>query len=92
MNPAYKPRYVKALMKLSRASGLYPKCLILKGVSMEGHPVAGGGYGDVYLGHLYGKQIAVKVLRIYQDIDLVKLLKVASGQNIHSAIPSQSYY
>ena len=65
-------------MKLSRASGLYPECLVLKGVHMEGHPVAGGGYGDVYKGLLQGKQIAVKVLRIYQDSDLVKLLKVAS--------------
>jgi hypothetical protein len=63
-------------MKLSRASGFYPECLVLKGVHIEGHPVAGDGYGDVYMVLLQGKQIAVKVLRIYQDLDLVKLLKV----------------
>jgi hypothetical protein len=46
---------------------------------MGEHPVAGGGCGDVYTGL---QQIAVKVLRIYQDIDLVKLLKVAPDRNI----------
>jgi hypothetical protein len=65
-------------MKLSMASGLYPECLVLKGIVIEGHPVARGGYGDVYRGLLHEKQIAVKVLRIYQDSDLVKLLKVAA--------------
>jgi hypothetical protein len=77
IHPTCKHRHVKALMKLSRASGLYPECLVLKGVDIEGHPVARGGYGDVYRGLLHGKEIAVKVLRIYQDSDLVKLLKVA---------------
>lgn len=79
IHPAYKPRHVKALVKLSRASGLYPECLVLEGVDIEGHPVARGGYGDVYIGLLHGKQIAVKVLRIYQDSDSVKLLKVAAA-------------
>jgi predicted unusual protein kinase regulating ubiquinone biosynthesis (AarF/ABC1/UbiB family) len=49
---------------------------------MDRHPVAGGSYGDVYKGLLQGKQIAVKVLRMYQDSDIVKLLKVAADQNI----------
>jgi hypothetical protein len=64
-------------MKLSKASGLYPECLVLKCVDMERDPVAVGGYGDVHKGLLQGEQIAVKVLRLYQKADLVKLLKVA---------------
>ena len=72
----YKSRHVKTLMKLSRASGLYPECLILKGVDMEEDPVAQGSYGDVHKGQLQGKKIAVKVLRIYQDSNRDKLLKV----------------
>ncbi|KIM82030.1 hypothetical protein PILCRDRAFT_88827 [Piloderma croceum F 1598] len=70
------------LQALSRASGLYPECLVLKGVHMEAHPVAGGGYGDVFKGLLQGKQIAVKVLRIYQDSDLDKLLKEFSAEAV----------
>jgi hypothetical protein len=69
MEPQYKPRHVKALLKLSRASGLYPESLALKGIEMEMHPVDNGGYGDVYQGIL-------KVLKVYQSSDLVKLLKV----------------
>jgi hypothetical protein len=82
MNPVYKSRHLKALIKLSKASGLYPECLVLKGVDMEKHPVTGGGYGDVHMGTLQGKQIAVKVLRLYQDSDLVKLLKVAPQHSV----------
>jgi hypothetical protein len=43
---------------------------------MEPHPIARGGYGDVYKGLLQGQAIAVKALRIYKTSDLVKLLKV----------------
>ena len=68
---------MKALLKLSRASGLYPECLVLKDIAIEAHPVARGGYGDVYKGLLHGQEIAVKALRIYQDSDLAKLLKVS---------------
>lgn len=76
MESRYKPRHVKALLKLSRASGLYPECLALKGIEMERHPVDSGGYGDVYKGMLRGRAIAVKALKIYQTSDLTALLKV----------------
>jgi hypothetical protein len=64
------------LLKLSRASGLYPECLDLNGIEIEGHPVDRGSYGDVYKGRLLGQVIAVKALRIYQTSDLAKLHKV----------------
>ena len=76
MDLRYKPRLVKALLRLSRASGLYPECLALKSIEMEAHPVDRGSYGDVYKGVLHGQKIAVKVLRVYKTSDLVKLLKV----------------
>ena len=76
MDPLHKPRHIKALLRLSRASGLYPECLALKGVKIEAHPVARGSYGDVFKGHLHGRVIAVKALRIYQTSYLAKLLKV----------------
>jgi hypothetical protein len=76
VEPQHKSRHVKALLKLSRASGLYPKCFVLQGIEIEPHPIARGGYGDVYKGLLHGREIAVKALRIYKTSDLVKLLKV----------------
>lgn len=42
-----KRRHVGALIKLSRVSGLYPECMILRGVELVGgDAVAGGGYGE----------------------------------------------
>ena len=76
IDPQHKPRHIKALLKLSRASGIYPECLVLAGIEMDEHPVAQGGFGDVHKGQIHGKQFAVKVLRIYQDTDAVKLRKV----------------
>jgi hypothetical protein len=65
--PAHKISHLKALIKLCRASGLCPECLVLKGVEIDFVPVAGGGYGDIYKGCFKGQQIAVKVLKIGQD-------------------------
>jgi len=66
---------VKVLITLCRASGLYPKCLVLDGIELIGNPVAAGGFADVYKGRLEGQEIATKVLRVYQKSDIEKLLK-----------------
>lgn len=76
IDPADKPRHVKALTRLSQASGLYPECLVLRGVEIEGDAIAGGAFGDVHKGHFEGRNIAVKILRVYQQSDMNKLLKV----------------
>jgi len=79
MEPQYKPRHVKALVKLSQASGLYPECLTLKGVEIDALPVDGGSFVDVYRGRLNQTHIAVKVLRDDQTSDIVQLLKLFHG-------------
>lgn len=71
---------MKALIKLSRASGLYPECLFLKGIQIAGDSaVAEGGFGDVYKGQLGDQEIAIKVLKVYQKSDMQQLLKVMLG-------------
>ena len=76
IDPKHKPRHVKALIRLSKASGLVPECLLLKGIEVDGGPVAAGGYGDVYKGKFQGQAIGLKVLKVYQKSDMEKLLKV----------------
>lgn len=62
---------------MSRTYGLYPDCLVLRGIEMNGQiPEAAGAYGDIYKGQLRGTPLALKVLRIYQRSDLHALLKV----------------
>jgi hypothetical protein len=77
IDAAYKLRHIETLIRLSRASGLYPECLVLKGINIEGNAVAGGTFGDIYKGHLGDQTIAVKVLRAFTASDRDHLLKVA---------------
>ncbi|KAL0057013.1 Paired amphipathic helix protein Sin3a [Marasmius tenuissimus] len=46
------------MLRLSKKSGMYPKCLTLKNIEKLGeYPVAGGGFGDVWKGKV-ANQIA----------------------------------
>ena len=76
VDPALRRRHVKALIKLSGATGLYPECLVLKGIEIIGDAVEGGGFADIFKGRLQDQEIAVKVLKVYQKSDIKKLLKV----------------
>ena len=76
VDPALRRRHVKALIRLSGATGLYPECLVLKGVEIIGDAVGGGGFADIFKGRLRDQEIAVKVLKVYQKSDIEKLLKV----------------
>jgi hypothetical protein len=41
-------------------------------------PVAGGGFGDVWEGMYNDRQVAIKVLRMYQVDEPEKLIKVST--------------
>lgn len=79
IDPLSKARHVKLLIHLSKKSGLYPECLILESVQIEGDAVASGSFGEVYRGRLGGQEIAVKILRVFQKSDMEKLLRVIYG-------------
>ena len=74
-----KSLWVNALIKLARKTSLYPECMVLKGVKLAGvSAVDGGSYGDVWKAKFEGKDIAVKVLKVYQKSDIDKLLRVST--------------
>ena len=76
ISPEYEHRHMAALIKLSKASGLVPECLVLKGIELDSEPIAGGGFGDVYKGRSRGQEMALKFLKVYQNSDIQKLIKV----------------
>lgn len=70
--------FVRALIKMSKSSGLYPGCLLRTDIQLLGTcPVSAGGFGEVWKGtNAENKFIAAKILKVYEKSDLEKLLKV----------------
>ena len=77
MDPLIRLRHVRALIKLSRKSLLYPECMNLSDISIDGDPFASGSFGDIHKGMFRGEDIAVKVLKIFKTSDMDKLLRVS---------------
>lgn len=72
-----KSSHLAALVKLSKASRQYPRCLALrKEVFREPESVNGGSFGEIFRGHYQGHVIALKVLRIYKKTEADKILRV----------------
>ncbi|KAF5353073.1 hypothetical protein D9758_008752 [Tetrapyrgos nigripes] len=65
-----------AMLRLSKNSGLYPSCLALNNVQKIGdHPVTAGGFGEIWKGLLGGEVSCLKVVKIYGDSEVQKLMK-----------------
>ncbi|KAF8207498.1 kinase-like domain-containing protein, partial [Mycena galopus ATCC 62051] len=71
-----KPVLVKALSRLCRASGLHPQCFALSGLQKVGQqPVTGGGFGDIWKGLVRGHSVCVKVMRVFEVLNVAAVLK-----------------
>ncbi|KAJ7113567.1 kinase-like domain-containing protein [Mycena epipterygia] len=70
-----RPFLFKTLLRLSRVSGLHPKCFTLTGLQKLGEQVAAGGFGDIWKGAFCGQNVSVKVMRLFEDSDVKAVLK-----------------
>ncbi|KAJ7678058.1 kinase-like domain-containing protein [Mycena polygramma] len=70
-----KPLIFKALLRLSRASGLHPRCFALPKLQKVGDQVAAGGFGDLWKGLVSGKSVSVKIMRVFRNGDVEAVLK-----------------
>ncbi|KAJ7878757.1 kinase-like domain-containing protein [Mycena olivaceomarginata] len=70
-----KPLLFKALVRLSRFSGLHPRCLALSGLQKVGQQVTGGGFADIWKGLVRGQGVCVKIMRIFEDSNVEAVLK-----------------
>jgi len=79
LDPSLRNPFVNALLRLSTASGLHPKNLIIVGVRPLGdYAVAWGKYGDIWQGLMHGEKVAVKVIRLYANTDRKKTQRLNS--------------
>ncbi|THU93876.1 kinase-like protein [Dendrothele bispora CBS 962.96] len=71
-----RSKIATATIRLSKKSGFYPKCLALSNVERTGdHPVAIGGFGDIWMGLCAEQAVCVKTVKIYHDSDVPRLVK-----------------
>ncbi|KAJ7794222.1 kinase-like domain-containing protein, partial [Mycena leptocephala] len=52
----------KALLRISRESGLHPRCCALSGLQKIGQQVTGGGFGDIWQGLVRDKEFGREAL------------------------------
>ncbi|KAJ8083204.1 Rho guanine nucleotide exchange factor [Marasmius tenuissimus] len=70
-----------SMIRLSKRSGLHPRCLFIQNVRKLGkHPVAAGGFGDVWKGVIGQPEseeqlVCLKVSKVYMKSDLDALFK-----------------
>ncbi|KAJ8077726.1 hypothetical protein PM082_002159 [Marasmius tenuissimus] len=66
----------KLMLRLSKGSGLCPKCLKINNVEKLGKaPIAAGGFGDVWKGKIADQLVCLKVARVYENSDIQTLAK-----------------
>ncbi|KAJ7289148.1 kinase-like domain-containing protein, partial [Mycena rebaudengoi] len=75
-----KPLIFKALLRLSRASGLHPRCFALSGLQKDSQQVTGGAFGDIWKGLVHGQCVSIKIMRVFQDSDVEAVQKEFSRE------------
>ncbi|KAJ7855358.1 kinase-like domain-containing protein, partial [Mycena leptocephala] len=71
---SFKPLIFKALLRLSRESGLHPRCFVLPELHKVGNQVAAGGFGDLWKGLVCEVSVSVKIMRVFEDSDVQAIL------------------
>lgn len=67
------------MFELAKRSALYPTSLHIPGVIVESeYAVDFGGFGDIWLGKLGGKAIALKVMKTHHRGDTHNVFKVCA--------------
>ncbi|KAJ7843675.1 kinase-like domain-containing protein, partial [Mycena leptocephala] len=78
--PFSKSLILKALLRLSRESGLHPRCFVLPELHKVGNQVAAGGFGDLWKGLVHGVGVSVKIMRVFGDSDVQSILNKFSRE------------
>ncbi|KAL0570204.1 hypothetical protein V5O48_011760 [Marasmius crinis-equi] len=77
--PQLRSSMLTVMIRLSKLSGLHPKCLSIQNVHKLGHhPVASGGFGDVWkgvVGDSRGPIVCLKVVKVYVSSDVKALFR-----------------
>ena len=80
LSPPIRKKCLRLLYRTCGHHSLIPRALIVPiCYDRTGHPLYRGGFADVWKGGYSGRDVAVKVMRMYSVSDLEKITKVGSG-------------
>ncbi|KAF5349950.1 hypothetical protein D9756_009173 [Leucocoprinus leucothites] len=70
-------------------SGIYPRCLILRGINNVPQPLASGSFGEIWKGYYDQHPLRLKVARVYASSDIQRLTATFAKEAI---VWSQLYH
>ena len=76
---------VRPLYRICGYHGLLPKALKVPVFYRDGYTLYKGGFADVWKGECRGREVAVKVIRVYSGSDWPKITKVSYLFRSHRA-------
>lgn len=75
--PSLRKKCLTTLCKICGSQGLLPRSVQIPPChDPMDNPLARGGYAEVYKGNYHGREVAVKVLKVYQTSDFNKITRV----------------
>ncbi|KAF8990025.1 hypothetical protein BDQ17DRAFT_1372489 [Cyathus striatus] len=67
LGPKFEKPLLKAMLRLSKQSALYPSSYILTGIKRDAYPVTSGYFGEIFQGEINGRNLALKVFKLYAN-------------------------
>ncbi|KAF8982244.1 kinase-like domain-containing protein [Cyathus striatus] len=67
LDPEFENILLKAMLRLSKYSTLYPRAYILTDVKRNEYPFASGHFGEVFQGDYNGRKVSLKVFKLYSN-------------------------
>ncbi|KAJ7021268.1 hypothetical protein C8F04DRAFT_922954, partial [Mycena alexandri] len=77
---AAKPLLIRAVLRLSRVSGRHPRCFAVTDLKKEGTQVAAGYSSDLWKRSFRGKDVSIKIMRLFETSDIRVLLQEFSRE------------
>ncbi len=81
-----RSKILHAVIRFCTASTLYPRWLVLHDVQHEEESETSGAFGDIWVGSYQGRQVCLKVARIYRRKNVDDLLKVCIQVTLLSGV------
>ncbi|KAJ7145646.1 kinase-like domain-containing protein [Mycena epipterygia] len=63
------------MRKLSKRSGHHPRCFPIPDFRIDGSPVTGGAFADIWKCHFQKETVCVKAIRMFEDSNLEKVMQ-----------------